>query len=169
MPRRVRRITGVEAETKVGRVECKNVMGAMEVGRIHEPRDRIVGRIERGACAVGVKSSFILAMSSGARINPAIPEAETETRRVRKGEGEEMTSSLARDEGDGNDSMADCVGSGSARIAQRNDLRNDVIVEKRTLCQNVLLVPFQTPHAPSSFHSLESTAVKDDVERRTFV
>ena len=169
MPRRVRRMNGVEAEIRVGRVECMNVAGAIEIGGIHEPSDRIAGNMERGACVIGVKSNFVLAMSSGARISPANPDAETEIRRERRGDGEERTSSRAKEEGDGNEEKVDCVGSGSARTAQKKDLRNDAIVEKRTLCQNVLLVPFHTPQAPSSLHSLESTVVRDEVERGAYV
>ena len=56
------------------------------------------------------------------------------------------------------------MGSGRASIAQRKDLKNEEIVENRTLCQNVLLLPFQTPQAPSSLHSRESTAVIDEVD-----
>ena len=162
-------MNGVEAEIRVGRVECMNVTGASEMGGVHDPRDRIAGNIERGVCVIGVKSSLVLAMSSGARISPAIPDAETEIRRERKGEGEERTSNPARDGGEGSEVMVDWVGSGRDKTAQRKDLRNDAIVEKRTLCQNVLFVPFQTPQAPSSLHSLESTAVKEDVESCAFV
>ena len=162
-------MNGVEAEIRVGRVECMNVMGASEMGGVQDPMDRIAGNMERGACVIGVKSSLVRAMSSGARMSPAMPDAETETRRERKGEGEERISSRAREEGDGNEVIVDWVGSGRANTAQKKDLRNDAIVEIRTLCQNVLFVPFQTPQAPSSLHSLESTVVKEDVESCAFV
>ena len=169
IPNRDRRTRGVEANINVGRIECRKVTGAIDSGSTHEPIDLIVGRIERGPFVEGVNSSFVLAISSGARANPAIPAAETETSRESRGDGEENKSSRAREDGEGNEATAVCAGSGRARIAQRNDLKNEDIVENRTLCQNVLFVPFQTPQAPSSLHNLERTAVMDDVDSSNFV
>ena len=116
----------------------------------------------------GVSKSFVRAISNGARISPAIPDADTETRSEKRGDGEDRISNRARLEGEGKEEMVE-PGSGRARTAQKKDRRKEAIVEKRTPCQNVLFVPFQTPHAPSFVHKLERTAVKEDVEGRAFV
>ena len=98
MPNLDRRMRGVEVEMSVGRIEWRNVAGTIETGNIHEPRDRIVAKIDRGTSAAAVSNNFVLVMSNGARIRPAIPEADTETRRESHGDGEDMTSSRVRDE-----------------------------------------------------------------------
>ena len=152
-PRRDLRSRGVDAEISVGSVECRKVTGAIDAGSAQEPRDLMVDKVEREPFVEGVRSNLVLAMSSGARTSPAIPEADTETSKERRGDVEERTSSRAREEGEGSEDRVVCVGSGRASIAQRKDLMKDAMVEKSTLCQNVLFVPFQTPQAPSSLHS----------------
>ena len=84
--------SGVEADKRVGRVECNRVAGASENGRVQEEREWSVGIIDRGGCVEGVSMSFVRAMSSGARIIPATPAAETATAKDRKGEEEDTIS-----------------------------------------------------------------------------
>ena len=163
-----RRKSGVEAVRRVGRVEWSRVMCAIEIGVLQEPREEIVDRMERGVCVEGVAISLVRATSKGERIRPARPEAHTERARDVNGDGEERISSRASVDGDGSDVMA-IVGSGSARTAQKNERRKDDIVERSTECQNVLFVPFHTPHAPSVDHSEDKTTVREDVDVRAFV
>ena len=153
---------------RVGSVEWRMVTGAMEVGTIHELKEETVDIIDRGGWVVGVAISLVLATSSGERRSPARPEADTERIRDVIGDGEERISSRARVEGDGN-AVITTVGSGSARTAQKNDRRNELIVERRTEYQNVPFVPFHTPHAPSVDHNEDKTVVKDDVDVRALV
>ena len=101
--------------------------------------------------------SLVRAISSGARIAPATPAAETVTAREERGDGEESMSKppMLEDEPElfgENDSP----GSGSARRAVKRDRTNDVMVERRIECTYVLFVPFQMPHAPSTFHTADS-------------
>lgn len=116
----------------------------------------------------GVSKSLVRAISSGAKTMPAIPDADTEARTESRGDGDERMSKRARLEGDGKDEIVE-LGSGRAKMAQRKDRRKEAIVENKTPCQNVLFVPFHTPHAPSFAHRLERTAVMEDVEGRAFV
>lgn len=143
-------------------------MCAMEVGTIHERRDETVEIIDRGGWVVGVAISFVLAMSNGDRRSPAIPEADTESIKEVRGDGDERISSRAKVEGEGNAVIA-TVGSGSAKTAQKNDLKKDVIVERMTEYQNVLFVPFHTPQAPSVDHNEDNAVVRDDVDGRALV
>lgn len=55
MPKRERRIMGVEVEIIVGSVLCRSVMGRSEVGQKALGRSRTVARTERGPCDVGVR------------------------------------------------------------------------------------------------------------------
>ena len=158
----------MEAVRRVGNVECSNVMCAIEIGLLHEPIEEIVDRMERGVCVEGVAINLIRATSRGESIRPAIPVAQTERAKDVNGDGEERMSSRARLDGDGSAVMA-IVGSGRAKTAQKNDRRKDPIVERSTECQNVLFVPFHTPHAPSVDHSEDKTTVKEEVDGRAFV
>lgn len=92
IPSRERRKMGVEAEMRVGSVECRKVPTAMEGGTIHEGRDFSVGMRERGGCVDGVSISLVRAMSIGARMTPAMPAALTAVARLIKGFGDEVTS-----------------------------------------------------------------------------
>ena len=79
---------GKEADVSVGRVECKNVTGAMETGIVQDERDFKVDQTDRGGCVEGVSISLIRAISSGARIAPAILAAKTAIAREARGVGE---------------------------------------------------------------------------------
>lgn len=86
------RTSGVHPYIRVGIVECKIATGAIEIGRVHEGRDFNVDSKDRGGWVEGVRMSFVRAISTGARIIPAIPAAETATKREATGDGEEETS-----------------------------------------------------------------------------
>ena len=87
-----RRNSGVDADIKVGRAECSIVVGASDKGNSQLGRDLRVAMIERGGCVEGVSMSFVRAMSSGARIAPATPAAETAMASEERGDGEESIS-----------------------------------------------------------------------------
>ena len=83
---------GIDADRKVGRVECSIAAGAIENGSVQLGSVWSVAIIDRGGCVFGVRMSFVRAMSRGARIMPATPAAETATTSDDSGEGEERTS-----------------------------------------------------------------------------
>lgn len=64
----------------------------MEKERVHEGRDCSVGIRDLGGCVEGVSMSFVRAVSSGARMIPAIPAALTAAIRLAMGEGDERIS-----------------------------------------------------------------------------
>lgn len=72
---------------------------------------------------------FVLAMSNGARIEPAIPAAETAIARETNGDGDERTSKPPAYV-NGVDGWKDIPGSGKAMIAARKERVKDVIVER---------------------------------------
>ena len=80
MPSLERRNKGIEADRRVDIVEWRSVTGAIENGINKEGKDFKVRRIERGGWVEGVSMIFVLAMSKGASIQPAMPAAETATR-----------------------------------------------------------------------------------------
>ena len=123
---------GVEADMRVGRVECKSVTGAIENGRVQEGSERRTGRIDRGGCVQGVSIIFVRAISKGARIMPAMPAAETATSSDANGDGEESTSSPPAVYATGRLGCSDKPGSGRDRRAQRKDRAKDVIVDRST-------------------------------------
>ncbi len=85
--------SGVDAEMSVGRVECKNAVGAIEKGKVQLGRVCMVASMERGGCVDGVRMSFVRAMSNGARMIPAMPAAETATAKEASGDDDDSTSS----------------------------------------------------------------------------
>jgi len=162
MPSRERRKTGVEAEIRVGRVECRKVATATEGGTIHDGRDLSVVVRERGGCVDGVSISRVRAISIGANMTPAIPAALTAVARLIKGFDDEVTSSPPTADGidiryGGVDWDIEMPGSGSARSAHKRERTKAVMVERRTLWIKVLLVPFQIPQAPSVDHKWDIT------------
>ena len=72
--------------------------------------------------------NFVRAMSSGASKMPATPAADTATANEARGKGEERTSRppayVSAD-----DNWVEIPGSGKAKIAERKDRANDVMVE----------------------------------------
>ena len=122
--------TGVDAETKVGRVECRIAIGAIENGSVQLGNVWRVAMIDRGGCVDGVRISFVRAISRGARRMPAIPAAETATRSEASGEGELSTSSPPALLNDGVP-VKESPGSGRESSAQKNDRTKEVIVEER--------------------------------------
>jgi hypothetical protein len=144
------------------------VIGAMAVGTIHDFNVFNAGTMDRGGYVEGVSMSLVRAMSMGARIMPARPEADTVAKRAARGAGDERMSIPVREEGPGRELPADrdMPGSGRARTAQIKERRKVVSVERRTLWMNVLFVPFQTPHAPSCVQSVDSALVIEVVEGR---
>lgn len=124
-----RKKRGKDADIRVGSVECKNVTGAMENGRVHDGRDCKVESNERGGCVEGVRMSFVLAISRGARSTPVIPAADTAMAKDVKGEGEARISRPPAYVKEG-DIWKERPGSGRARRAERNDRAKEVIVDK---------------------------------------
>ena len=121
---------GVDAETKVGRVECRIAIGAIENGSVQLGNVWRVAMIDRGGCVDGVRISFVRAISRGARRMPATPAAETATRSEASGEGELSTSSppaLLNDEVP----VKESPGSGRENSAEKNDRTKEVIVDER--------------------------------------
>lgn len=92
MDNRERRNSGVAAVIRVGIVECRNVIGAIEDGTIQEGNACSDFSRERGGCVEGVSINLVLAISSGASRRPAIPAALTAAAKLVKGDGEERTS-----------------------------------------------------------------------------
>ena len=68
------------------------VTGAIENGSAQDGRDFKVAIIDRGGWVDGVSITFVLAISSGARMTPAIPAAETATASEASGDEDESTS-----------------------------------------------------------------------------
>ena len=83
---------GVDAEIRVGRVECKTATGAIENGNVQLGSVWRVAIIDRGGCEEGVSISLVRAVSRGVRIMPATPAAETARTSDDNGEGEESIS-----------------------------------------------------------------------------
>lgn len=77
---------------KVGKVEWRSAVGAIEKGNVQLGKVLRVARIDRGGCVEGVNISFVLAISIGARRIPAMPAAETATASELRGDGEERIS-----------------------------------------------------------------------------
>ena len=73
---------------------------------------------------------FVLAMSNGARIEPAIPAAETAIARETNGDGDARTSRPPADV-NGVDGWKERPGSGKPKTAARKERVRDVIVERR--------------------------------------
>ena len=91
--------------------------------------------IDRGGWVEGVSMSFVRAISSGAKITPASPAAETATAREDKGEGEErMSRPPVYDDGPDGEVVNDRPGSGNARTAVKKDRTKDVMVESMIEC-----------------------------------
>lgn len=101
--------------------------------------------------------SFVRAMSSGAKRIPAIPAADTDTKSVAIGEGEDsMSSPPARDGVPvAGDDAKDRPGSGRPKKAENDERTKDETVERSNEYIYVLLVPFQIPQAPSTFQRVE--------------
>lgn len=74
-----RRKSGNDVDNRVGRVECRNVTGAIDHGTVHEDNVFKVDKIDLGGCVEGVSISLVLAMLNGARRMPAMLAAETAT------------------------------------------------------------------------------------------
>ena len=87
-----RRNKGSDVEMKVGSIECKIVIGAIEIGSIQDGSVCRVDMIDRGGCVEGVSMSFVRAISRGARITPAILAAATATARDAIGDGDDKMS-----------------------------------------------------------------------------
>ena len=121
---------GVDAETKVGRVECKNATGAIEKGSVQLGNVWRVPMIDRGWCVDGVRMSFVRAISSGARRMPAMPAADTATSSEASGEGELSTSSPPALLKDGVP-VKESPGSGRESSAEKKDRTKEVIVDER--------------------------------------
>jgi hypothetical protein len=103
---------------------------------------------------LGVSIILVRAMSMGARMRPARPEAPTAAKRDIIGWGEEMMSRPPTAEGMGMRYAGEAEdverpGSGMPRKAQIRERVKAVRVERSTEWMNVLLVPFQIPQAPS--------------------
>ena len=92
MPSFDRKKRGVDAEIRVGRVECSMVVGAIDNGNVQLGRVLRVAMIDRGGCVDGVRISLVRAMSIGARMMPAIPAADTATVSEARGDGEDKMS-----------------------------------------------------------------------------
>ena len=73
---------------------------------------------------------FVLAMSNGARIEPAIPAAETAIVRETNGDGDERISRPPAHV-NGADGWKETPGSGKPKTAARKERVKDVIVERR--------------------------------------
>ena len=151
---------GVDPYIRVGNVECRIATGAIENGKVHEGRDFKVDIRDRGGWVEGVRMSFVRAMSTGARTIPAIPAAETATRREATGDDEEDTSRPPMVEYAGGATKKEEPGSGSARRALKSERTKDVNVDKRIECMYVLLVPFQIPQEPSDVQREDTTAIR---------
>ena len=82
----------MDTEMKVGNVECRMVAGAIENGSVQLGNALSVDIIDRGGCVEGVRISLVRAISTGARIAPAIPAADTATLKDARGEGEDSMS-----------------------------------------------------------------------------
>lgn len=72
-----RRKSGNDVEISVGSVECKNVTGAIDHGKVQDDRVFKVDKTDLGGCVEGVKMSFVRAISRGARMIPARLAADT--------------------------------------------------------------------------------------------
>lgn len=92
MPSLERRNKGVEAEIRVGIVECSMAAGAIEKGNVQLGSVFKVASIDLGGCVEGVRMSIVRAMSRGASIMPAKPAAETATASEADGKGEDNMS-----------------------------------------------------------------------------
>lgn len=112
--------------------------------------------------------SFVLAMSRGASIMPVTLAAETATASDAMGFGDDKMSRPPAEPADGL-SWKERLGSGMAKMAARNERVKEVSVDRRIEWRYVLLVPFQTPQAPSVCQSIESAAVKEDGDLRSSV
>ena len=121
---------GVDAETRVGRVECRIAIGATENGSVQLGSVWRVATIDRGGCVDGVRMSFVRAISRGARMIPAMPAAETATRSEESGDGEESMSSPPALLKDGVP-IKESPGSGSESSAEKKDRTKEVIVDER--------------------------------------
>lgn len=115
---------------KVGRVECKIVVGAIVAGSVQLGRVFRVAMIDLGGCVDGVTISFVRTISRGAKMAPAMPAALTATIKLAMGESEFRTSmppappALAV----GVDETKVRPGSGRARTAERKERANEVTV-----------------------------------------
>ena len=92
MPSFDRKKRGVDAEIRVGRVECRMVVGAIENGNVQLGRVLRVAIMDRGGWVDGVRISFVRAMSIGARMTPATPAADMATPSEARGDGEDRMS-----------------------------------------------------------------------------
>ncbi len=155
-----RRKSGSEADMKVGRVECRKATGAMDHGKVHEERVLRVDITDLGGWVDGVSMSFVLAMSNGAKIIPAIPAAETAIASEAIGAGEERISSPPTGPAD-RLMWRKRLGSGTANTAAKKERAKDVIVDRRMECTYVLLVPLKIPQTPSFCQSAERAAVRE--------
>ena len=121
---------GVDAETKVGRVDCRIAIGAIENGSVQLGSVWRVPKIDRGGCVDGVRIIFVRAISRGERRIPVMPAAETATRSEASGEGEESMSSPPALLKDGVPVKVS-PGSGRESSAEKKDRTKEVIVEER--------------------------------------
>lgn len=124
-----RKNNGRDVDMKVGIVECRSVTGAMDHGKVHDERELRVGRTDLGGWVEGVSMSLVLAMSSGARIIPANPAANTTIEREAIGTGEESISRPPTEPAGGL-IWKERLGSGTAKAAAKNERVKDVIVDR---------------------------------------
>lgn len=125
-----RRNKGSEADMKVGSVECRKVTGAIDHGNVQDESVLRVDITDLGGWVEGVSISFVLAISKGAKSIPAIPAADTAIASEAMGVGEESISSPPTEPADGL-SWNERLGSGTAKMAAKNERAKDVIVDKR--------------------------------------
>ena len=124
---------GVDAEMRVGRVECRSAIGAIEIGSVQLGRVWRVAMIDRGGCVDGVRMSFVRAISRGARRIPVMPAAETATSSEESGEGELSMSSPPALLKDGV-TVKESPESGRDSRAEKKDRTKEVIVDERIEC-----------------------------------
>ena len=80
---------------------------------------------------VGVRISLVRATSNGASRTPAMPAAETDTKRELSGEGDDSMSRPPAEVGPGDAEVKDNPGSGRANRAERKERKKLVRVDKR--------------------------------------
>lgn len=126
-----RRNRGKDVDSRVGRVECRKVTGAIAHGSVHDESEFKVDMMDLGGWVEGVSINFVLAMSSGANTIPATLAAETATASEESGFGDDRISRPPAEPADGFN-WKERLGSGIAKMAARNERMKDVNVDRRT-------------------------------------
>ena len=121
---------GVETDIRVGSVECRIAVGAIQNGSVQLGSVWRVAITDLGGWVEGVRMSFVRAISRGARMIPATPAAETATAREESGDGEESISRPPAKVEDG-DPVKESPGSGSESKADKKDRTKEVMVDRR--------------------------------------